>query len=337
LITSSLRIALLASIIINIVGLVAAKMVGDIGMHIGFPSILLIMGYTVCTGICHILAQYLNAIRNRIGHGLIISSLACMQYALCAISFHILGKTVLSISFAYFLSSLVVAITALACIYLMLLRNSNTYSIKLTDESAMKSWNSAIFDFGIYFSRWGMFTLTFIVSDRWSLQVFCGNTTVGIYGLAYQLGYAPVAIISGLIMQFITPLLFHEVSSHEETHMLSSKGKSIITISIVACITLSVTFALLSPLFISIITPDSYREASIVAMFLACAAGTCSSAEIIGLAYQAEHRLKYLSKVKIISSIMGITTNVIMAKIWGAHGVASYAIIWGIPIFLAIF
>ena len=46
------------------------------------------------------------------------------------------------------------------------------------------------------------------VSDRWALAAFATEETVGLYSVLSQLGYAPVATVTTMVMTFLAPILY---------------------------------------------------------------------------------------------------------------------------------
>ena len=76
-----------------------------------------------------------------------------------------------------------------------------------------KSMTRNIFKYAWPFSLWGIFSWVQITSDKWAIFAFIDNETVGLYNVASQLGYYPIVILFGAIIQYLAPIFFKQIDS----------------------------------------------------------------------------------------------------------------------------
>ncbi len=69
-------------------------------------------------------------------------------------------------------------------------------------------WLQKMWSYAWPFSTFGVFTWMQQVSDRWALESFTSTADVGHYVVLFQLGYAPVMIVTGMATAFLSPILF---------------------------------------------------------------------------------------------------------------------------------
>lgn len=73
-----------------------------------------------------------------------------------------------------------------------------------------------IWSFSRPFAIWGIFTWVRLVSDRWALGFFTTTEQVGSYAVLFQLGYYPMTVMAGVVMQIISPIFFQKVGDASE-------------------------------------------------------------------------------------------------------------------------
>jgi len=76
------------------------------------------------------------------------------------------------------------------------------------EAGEVHNWSKRMYGYAWPFAMWGLFSWAQIASDRWALETFTTTGTVGQYAVLYQLGYYPISALSGMMMQFVAPLLF---------------------------------------------------------------------------------------------------------------------------------
>ena len=126
-----------------------------------------------------------------------------------------------SILLGYLIGSLFVLI-------IQLLFFSFTY--KLENKPSMnyvnsdRTWRKRIYNYALPFTYWGIFTWGLLASDKWALGYFSTIEDVGIYSAVYQLGFAPLLLISGFLDQFISPIIYERVANKKDSNFNYENG-----------------------------------------------------------------------------------------------------------------
>jgi O-antigen/teichoic acid export membrane protein len=71
-----------------------------------------------------------------------------------------------------------------------------------------QQWISHILVFSWPFMAGNVFGWAQQSSGRWALEMYATTENVGLFSVLSQIGYAPLQIIIGLVVSFITPILF---------------------------------------------------------------------------------------------------------------------------------
>ena len=70
------------------------------------------------------------------------------------------------------------------------------------------NWQQQIWEYSWPISMFGIFTWMQLASDRWALGLFASTQEVGLYAALFQLGYHPMSIATGMLMQFLLPIFY---------------------------------------------------------------------------------------------------------------------------------
>jgi O-antigen/teichoic acid export membrane protein len=190
---------------------------------------------------------------------------------------------------------------------------------------APDDWRSGISGFARPFVLWGTFTWLQTGADRWALEYFCDSASVGRYAAAYQLGFAPLMILSSAMAQFIAPIVYQRAGNATSQARLAAAAR---VTRLVASSTLATTLILTSvamllhrQVFSALIGPN-FQSASGLLPWIVAAAGMFSCAQFLCLQLMAELRTREILVVKIGIAILGILASLCGASLAKEHGVA---------------
>lgn len=69
-------------------------------------------------------------------------------------------------------------------------------------------WFSSMVNYSWPYLIWSIPAWIEFSSGRWSLELFCGSAEVGVFAAIYQLSFVPINIVTQLITQLVTPIIF---------------------------------------------------------------------------------------------------------------------------------
>lgn len=188
----------------------------------------------------------------------------------------------------------------------------------------VESWTTQMWQYAWPISTWGMFTWAQIASDRWTLQAFSTSNSVGLYAVLYQLGYYPITLLSGLMMQLITPVIFSRAGDGTDPRRLRRTRQAnrwLIAGSVALTGGVSaLAFLYHIPLFNLLVAPE-YRAVSSLLPIIVLSGGLFASGQIASLTLMTDIRSRELIAPKIVTALLGALLNGIGAYAFGLRGV----------------
>lgn len=192
------------------------------------------------------------------------------------------------------------------------------------DPIKIEKWRNSIVAYGWPFASWGIFVWAQSASERWALQIFGDTTQVAQYAVLFQLGYYPVTMLGGMLMQLLSPVIFQIAGDGNDAErvekcrrlalMLSVGGLAVAVLSTwIASVTASTIF--------SWIVPPIYWPVAHLLPFMVLSAGIFASGQFASLALMSESSTKQLVAPKIVTAVLAIGFNVIGAVWGGLRGV----------------
>lgn len=193
-------------------------------------------------------------------------------------------------------------------------------------------WMSQIRNYAWPFAAWGIFTSLQVTSDRWALQVFGSTQDVGYYAVLYQLGYYPVSLLSNLLAQLATPILFGRAGDGTDPTRISRSHRlnNILTIGTLA-LTLSLTvLAFLGhSQFFALLVSTEYQVASPLLPWMVLASGLYATGQMATNSLMMLNKTQTLIAPKIGTALFGIVANIAGARWFGLPGVALAVLAFG--------
>ena len=205
------------------------------------------------------------------------------------------------------------------------------YTKGVSDNKAVILWKNRLKKYAMPFTIWGIFTAAYQMSDKWALEFFSSTSDVGYYGVLYQLGYAPISLVTGLAVSYLGPIIFERFGGGGDGHRKNHANQMgwNLTMLAIALTVLGFIFSFIFyDLIFKIFVSEKYATVAHLLPWLIMAGGLYSAGQVIGLNILSNLRPHMMLRPKIILSILGVCLNLIGAKINGVVG-----LIWAINIF----
>jgi O-antigen/teichoic acid export membrane protein len=198
-----------------------------------------------------------------------------------------------------------------------------------------QKWAPQIWAYSLPFVTFGGFTWAQQISDRWALQAFASTSEVGQYAVLFQLGYTPIALITGMAMSFLGPILYQrsgDATDHGRNTNVHRISWRVARLSIVVTLLgFAITFVLHEWLF-GVLVAAEYRHGSHFLPWVVLAGGGFAAGQMLALKLMSEMRSSAMTKAKIVTALIGTLLNVMGAALAGLQGV-----VWAMLIFSGIY
>jgi O-antigen/teichoic acid export membrane protein len=151
----------------------------------------------------------------------------------------------------------------------------------------------------------------------------------------FQLGFTPIALITGMAMSFFGPILYQrsgDATDHARNTNVHRIGWRLTYCSlIVTLLGFAITLTMHEWLF-SMLVATEYRIISHLLPWVVLAGGIFAAGQILALKLMSEMKSSAMTKAKIITALIGTLLNVTGAALAGLQGV-----LWAMLIFSVIY
>ncbi len=187
-----------------------------------------------------------------------------------------------------------------------------------------ESWRLRIQDYARPFAIWGGFSWAQQSSDRWALQTFSATSDVGYYTVLFQLGYAPVILLTGVVVQLLQPILFNQAGDGTSLRRVirATRLNYVLLCAFLVLTILGVAAAqvLHTQVFAMLVAPE-YGGVSWLMPWMLLSGGLFACGELTALVLMSRLHTRRLTVVKIGTALLGIGLNVSGAYWLGLPGV----------------
>lgn len=187
-----------------------------------------------------------------------------------------------------------------------------------------QQWMPQIWAYSLPFTTWGAFTWMQQVSDRWALQAFASTSDVGQYAVLFQLGFTPIALITGMAMSFLGPILYQrsgDATDHARNTNVHRLGWKMTHLSLlVTLLGFAITLALHESFF-GLLVASEYRGSSYLLPWVVLAGGIFAAGQMLALKLMSDMKSSAMTNAKIVTALVGILFNVIGVALAGIQGV----------------
>ncbi len=241
-----------------------------------------------------------------------------------------LGTSSTAVVIGYACSSLLITVSQL----IFLRRTIPQQQTRIPNR---QQWMPQIWAYSLPFTTWGAFAWMQQVSDRWALQAFASTTDVGQYAVLFQIGFTPIALITGMAMSFLGPILYQrsgDATDHARNTNVHRIGWRMTHFSlIVTLLGFAITFAL-HEWFFGLLVASEYRGNSYLLQWVVLAGGIFAAAQMLALKLMSEMKLSAMTTAKIVTALIGILLNVIGAALAGMQGVVGALVAFSVIYFV---
>ena len=155
--------------------------------------------------------------------------------------------------------------------------------------------------------------------------------------MLFQLGYTPIALVTGLLVSFLGPILFQRAGAatdqarNANVHGLTWRITSVSMI--VTIVGFVITYFMHEWLF-SLLVATEYRSISYLLPWVLLAGGFFAAGQMLSLKLMSEMKSSALTIVKISTALIAIFLNVIGAAIAGIIGVVAALVAFSVIFFV---
>lgn len=197
----------------------------------------------------------------------------------------------------------------------------------LTDstQSEPDSWMSRIWALSWPYNIWGVFTWAQQAADKWFLGIFSSTSDTGLYAVLFQLSYAPVVMIAGLVTTFITPIIFQRLGGAISTERNLSAQKLMNSVMFLYFGITAIAFLAAQQWhakIFSMLVSAEYLSVSWLMPWMILAAGIYSMSALMGVQMAGHFIAKERLPMAIGTSIIGILATFTGSYLLGIEGVA---------------
>ncbi len=187
-------------------------------------------------------------------------------------------------------------------------------------------WRARILSYIWPLAVWGIPGWAQLASGRWALQTFASTEDVGLYAVVYQLGYYPVTLVTGLVVQLVAPVFFQRAGDASEptrvrhVHRLNSR---LVTAALVLTgLAVLLAFGLHRAVFRWLVASE-YHTVSWLLPWMVLAGGVFASGELAAVSLLSGTQTHSLLAPKVTAAAMGVLLSLFGAVRWGIPGVVA--------------
>jgi len=188
------------------------------------------------------------------------------------------------------------------------------------------NWRHQMWAYSWPFSIWGVFSWAQQASDRWALQAFATTQEVGMYAVVFQLGYAPIGLVTGMAMTFLGPILYQRSGSATDHTRNASVHRIAWRITFIGLLVTALVFVLtflLHEWIFHMLVAAKYRVVSYLLPWVVLAGGIFAAGQMLSLKLMSEMKSTVMIAAKIGTAILGVSLNIFGAAQFGLEGVVA--------------
>jgi O-antigen/teichoic acid export membrane protein len=307
----------------TIVGLLFARQMNWIA--ITFTALL----FAIVSGYNSILSGVQNAARRRSVVALHQGVESWLRFLFAAVLMMWLGATSATAMIGYILATILV------------LGSQYRFFRKIMPQNPVRvsngeHWQKKIWTFSWPISSFGIFTWAQLASDRWALGLFSTMQEVGLYAVLFQLGYYPISLLSGMLIQFLAPIFYQRAGDASNKQRNANVAELSWRLTSITLLATSVTFLLALQFHTQIfrmLVATEYARISHLLPWIMLAGGLFAAGQNIGLNLMSQLKTRAMMSVKIVTALLGVALNFIGAYWYGITGIVTANILFSLLFF----
>ena len=198
------------------------------------------------------------------------------------------------------------------------------------------NWRKQIWQFSWPISIFGIFTWAQLASDRWALGIFATTQEVGLYAVLFQLGYYPIAMVSGMATQFLAPIFYQrsgDASNNRRNANVNSMSRRLTRLSLALTGAAFLMTLLFHTQIFRIIVANKYASISHLLPWTLLAGGIFAAGQTIALNLMSQLKTHTMITAKIVTALLGVIFNFVGAYWYGTTGVVIAGILFSVSYF----
>ena len=252
------------------------------------------------------------------------------RFLLAVVVILVLGSTSTAAMWGYTLASLMVLGSQLWFLCRTTAFREKSKGMASVD---IERWQRQLWQYSWPFATWGIFSWAQQASDRWALQAFASTRDVGYYAVLFQIGYYPVMLLSGILVQWMGPILFECAGDGSDPDRMARAGSMnrflLVLTAGITLFALSIAWGLHDHIF-RLLAAAEYGEMNPYLPWMVLGGGIFALGQTMSLQLMAEADSRSLMVPKLVTALCGIGTNVIGAALYGIAGVVGANVITAI-------
>lgn len=310
--------------IVLIIGLVLLAVLSS-GGYLDWISLAVgALFFAVLNGLSTTLSGVQNAARQRAVVAIHSGMGAWLKIALAVLCVYVLGNTGVAVIVGY-------AISAALILMSQAMFSRSLLNLPGATSSSSGDWRSRIWAYSWPFTAWGIFSWAQQVSDRWSLQVYASVEDVGLYSVLFQLGYAPIGLVTTITMTFLGPILYQKsgnATNPERNMRVHRLAWRITLVGLVITAILTVLTVNLHEQIFGFFVAAEYATVSHFLPWMVLAGGIFSVGQLLALKLMSEMKSARMLIAKIVTASIGVILNLYGASAFGMRGVVASLVIF---------
>jgi O-antigen/teichoic acid export membrane protein len=201
-----------------------------------------------------------------------------------------------------------------------------------------KNWQGKIWQYSWPMSVFGLFTWFQLVSDRWVLGIFKSKDEVGMYSALFQLGYYPISMATGMVVQFLAPIFFQrsgDGSDKKRNDNVSNMGWRLTGLAIGLTGVAFCIASLFHTQIFQIFVAKEYRKVSFLFPWMVLSGGIFAASQTIALNLMSQIKTFRMMPIKIVTALLGIALNLAGGYCYGITGIVAAGVMFSMACFLS--
>jgi len=258
--------------------------------------------FTIFSAYKSTLDSLLNTLFHRRLSVIFQSSEIWLRYILASLALYLISRDVIFAMLGFFISVMIT--------YFIEIKEFNKITSKqpeLKEYSKPTNWQKLIINYGLPFSMWGIFTWLESASPRWILQLHSSTHEVGLFAASYQLGFYPMSLLSGVLLQYMVPVAFNRAGKGDDMKRINEAFNIIKTITVSAFLIVIVAFVfsiVFRDFLVNILLGDKFNEVRRYFPYLLLGSGFYMLGQIISVYFLSQNKSKELLVIKILVALI---------------------------------
>lgn len=194
-------------------------------------------------------------------------------------------------------------------------------------------WQAKIWQYYWPISVFGIFTWFQMVSDRWALGLFRTREEVGMYAALFQLGYNPIAMATGMAVQFLEPIFFQRSGDGCDLQRNADVSRLGVRLTGLALGLTGISFCIAFLLQVQIFetfVDRKYQAVSYLFPWMVLSGGIFAASQTIALNLMSQNKTYQMMPFKIGTALLGVLLNLLGGYYYGITGIVMASVIFSI-------